>query len=153
MPDQRCTLGIRRSFYDWDQLPLYYEIQQCPARQVVGADAITRFVALNADQEQWQLMDFAIRELPWGEQTLSVNQSTVDNRKQRLVVWYWYRIDGYNTGNPYLAKALELWQLLRGNPQGTQRVMLYAPLTETRSPEESMRRFLLAQKSLLEGEG
>jgi EpsI family protein len=75
----------------------------------------------------------------WGNvgehpRTLNVAGSVVDimegelrGSSQRLLVWYWYHVDGRSTANPYRAKFLEAWAKLSGRRDDAMLIALAAP--------------------------
>jgi EpsI family protein len=60
--------------------------------------------------EHWQ--DASVAQNP-----LYVRALTLATKTNRRLVWYWLWVDGSYTGNPYLAKLMQLKVKLLGGPQ------------------------------------
>ena len=60
--------------------------------------------------------------------------------KQRLV-WYWYRVAGFNTTNQYMAKGLQLLGMVTGKPQASV-VAVAVDVDDVDSTRQAMRDFI-----------
>lgn len=68
---------------------------------------------------------------------LTVQYVRLLSRDGRRMVWYWYWVDGQITGNPYVAKLLEIGAKLRGGIQAAAVISVAARYDER--PDEARR--------------
>lgn len=102
-PDKNISRGYisKNGFVQLDIA--YYQVQQ------QGAEAISTSNKLTDPYEgDWRL----ISSTNIFESDKHFTESEVKYVDQKLLVWSWYRVGRYETPNPYMAKALEAYNLL-----------------------------------------
>jgi exosortase A len=118
---------------------LYY---RQPPEGVKMISSVNHIVALH--QDEWRETGVAKRTVATGASTLNVRETMVAGGGTRFVVWSWYVIDGRNTSNDYLGKALQVQQkLFHGTDDGAL-VLVYAPYDEKPEPARAVLRSFLA---------
>jgi EpsI family protein len=69
-------------------------------------------------EDQWKTASEQGRAVKVGGQAVLEQELTSASGGQRLV-WYWYRVAGFETTNQYVAKGLQLLGVIRGKPQAS----------------------------------
>jgi exosortase A len=81
-------------------------------------------------------------EAALGPGTFDVRQTRLRSPDQRLLVWDWYRIDGHDLINPYLAKAMLAWHKLTNRGDSGAAIILATPYNDhSEPPVETLREF------------
>jgi EpsI family protein len=60
-----------------------------------------------------------------------------------ILIWYWYRVAGVNTTNPYMAKGLQLLGVIAGKPQASV-IAVAGEIADANIARQSMRGFISA---------
>jgi EpsI family protein len=95
-------------------------------QQHQGIELVTNTNPWRPDRKAWRVMAQGNTLVDLGH-PVRVDEVRVVSAHDNLLVWSWYRIDGRNTANPYMAKLLEAkQQLLTGSRQGA-RVFIATP--------------------------
>jgi len=89
---------------------------------------------LSAEQRQWRITTHQTRRVELAQQTWSVQQAVIKKAGDARLVWSWYQIGGWNTGNNYWAKLLEVYQRLSFGSRGASEITLVLNL-EAHEPE------------------
>lgn len=98
-------------------------------QQRQGAELVSGISPWPPDSRAWQVVDQQRRRLDPGL-PVEVAEARLVSARDNLLVWFWYRIDGHNTANPYMAKLLEARQrIVDGHRRGT-RVFIATPMGE-----------------------
>jgi exosortase A len=151
MPDFLPPQVQTRRFYEKDGQSvglslLYYRNQNSATRLISSGN---RLVA--GKDSPWRNVDSALRTEPLGAGALDVRETILEGPAGRMLVWHWYRIDGRNTRNDYVGKALQVRQkFLHGSDDGAA-VIVFAPYHE--QPEQArvvLRDFLASNLGALE---
>jgi EpsI family protein len=102
-PDSRLSRGYF-SGKDFVQLDIaYYQTQRDGAEAVSTNNKIT-----NPYGGEWKLINSkGIRK-----DDMNFTESELKYSDEKLLVWSWYRVGEYETSNPYIAKALEAYNLI-----------------------------------------
>lgn len=110
---------------DGRQVALYlYAYRQ----QEQGSELInSRNVLVWTGDHVWGNVGEHPRALNLAGRVVGIMESELRGPSQRLVVWYWYHIDGRSTANPYYAKFLEAWAKLSGRRDDAMMIALAAP--------------------------
>jgi EpsI family protein len=90
-----------------------------------------------ADPSEWQLQYSHGRVIEHGERSLLEQRMTSATGEQRLV-WYWYRVAGVSASGRYVAKLLQIYGLLVGQPEAA----LLAVATDIKGDEQESRQLL-----------
>jgi EpsI family protein len=112
-------------------------------RQSQGAELINdrNFLVVQKDPV-WDNVGQSRRLEPIGNGEVTVRETRVRSRNQRLLIWDWYLVGGRHLSNPYHIKLLEGWSKLRGDPDHGVAVMLVTPTEErTEQAEKTLRAF------------
>ncbi len=81
---------------------------------------------------EWSDKEMTTRRIEPTTGALTVSQSRLASRGgQRLLVWNWYRVGGYQTSNPYLAKLMEAGYRLFGGRRDGALIAVATPMGET----------------------
>ena len=79
-----------------------------------------------------------------GPGSFPVRQTELRSPSQRLLVWDWFRIDGDDIINPYVAKWMLAWQKLTNRGDSGTAIILATPYDDpARPPVETLREFAL----------
>lgn len=110
---------------DGRQVALYlYAYRQ----QEQGSELInSRNVLVWTEDHVWGKVSERPRALNVAGGVVDVMESELRGSSQRLLVWYWYHVDGRSTANPYRAKFLEAWAKLSGRQDDAMLIALAAP--------------------------
>jgi EpsI family protein len=101
-------------------------------QQNAGFELVTNTDPWRPDRKAWRVMAQGSTLIDLGL-PLRVDEVRVISARDNLLVWSWYRIDGRNTANPYIAKLLEAkQQMVAGRRQGA-RVFIATPAGEDSS--------------------
>jgi len=95
-------------------------MSQAPGRELITS--ANRLLAL--EQRQWRLLARQTHRLELAKQAWSVEQSLIKAADRKKLVWSWYQIGGWNTGNHYWAKLLEVYQRLSFGSRGASEITL-----------------------------
>lgn len=127
-----------------------------------GADKVMLYVAWYGTQRQdselinstnrlirekhpeWRKTTETGRTVVIGDQSIKLQQGLLDSKLsgQRLVAWYWNRIDADNSTNIFLDKFILAWSKLLGRNDAGAVIILAAPYGEKPiEAEETMKRF------------
>jgi len=79
---------------------------------------------LSAEQRQWRITTHQTRRVQIAQQTWSMQQAVIKKAGDARLVWSWYQIGGWNTGNHYWAKLLEVYQRLSFGSRGASEITL-----------------------------
>jgi exosortase A len=102
-PDTRLSRGYFLG-KDFVQLNIaYYQTQRDGAEAVSTNNKITSPYGGN-----WKL----IYSKDIRKNDMDFTESELKNSDEKLLVWSWYRVGEYETSNPYIAKALEAYNLI-----------------------------------------
>lgn len=102
-PDADISRGY---FFEKDFVQLnvaYYQIQRQGAEAISTSNRIT-----NPYGGKWKLVSSA--DIFEGDKYFT--ESELKYLDEKLLVWSWYRVGKYETPNPYVAKALEVYNLI-----------------------------------------
>ena len=80
------------------------------------------------------------RTVTIGAQTVLEQELESASGQQRLV-WYWYRVAGFDTTNQYKAKGLQLLGLVMGEPQASV-VAVAVDIDDIDRTRQAMRDFI-----------
>lgn len=98
-------------------------------QQRQGTELVTNTEPWRPDRKAWRVIGQQ-RTLVNLDQPFTVDEVQVVSAQHELLVWSWYRIDGHNTSNAYLAKFFEArQQIVEGRRQGA-RLFLVTPVGE-----------------------
>jgi EpsI family protein len=93
---------------------------------------------------RWSDKEQTMRTVRVDGRDMKVGQSRLasyDDR--RLLVWYWYRIGGYHTANPYLGKLIEAASVLFSGRRDGGMIVVAAPYADREeSAVETMQAFI-----------
>lgn len=97
-------------------------------RQEQGSELInSRNVLVWTEDRAWGKVGERPRTLNVAGGVADVVEGDLLGSSQRLLVWYWYHVDGRSTANPYQAKLLEAWAKLSGRQDDAMLIALAAP--------------------------
>ena len=105
-----------KSVYQKDEHELYLYIGYYP-KQKQGSELIY-YQNRISNEELWRTMYLHGRAVTIDSQTVLEQELESVSGKRRLV-WYWYRIAGFNTTNQYKAKGLQLLGMMMGKSQAS----------------------------------
>jgi exosortase A len=75
--------------------------------------------------------------------SLTVRQSQLRSRDQRLLIWDWFRIAGHDLVDPYFAKALLAWEKLAHHGDDGTAIILATPYSDpTQPPAAALQEFI-----------
>jgi len=106
-------------------------------QQQPGAELVTSIDPWRPNRKHWRIMGHgsAVIDL---DAPLQVDEVKVVSPHQSLLLWSWYRIDGRNTANPYIAKLLEgKQQIFEGSRRGT-RIFIATPVGDDRTAARAL---------------
>ena len=83
-------------------------------------------VLVHSTDKIWGNIGETPRSINVDNNEISIVEARLRNRDTRLLVWYWYWIDGHYTSNPYWAKALQAKSQLLGRGDDAAVVVLSA---------------------------
>lgn len=85
------------------------------------------------------------------DRPVQVAEARVVSARDTLLVWSWYRVDDYNTANPYLVKLLEAkQQVIEGRRRGT-RLFIATPVVGDRMQARAvLQKFVTANLEAIE---
>ena len=116
----------------------YYRNQRQGAELVSSQNQ----VAGGADS-QWSTTTSAIHDEPLAEGMIELRESRLRSGAGGLLVWDWYRIDGRDLSNPFLAKALLARDKLLGRGDESAVIVLAAPYdAHPQAAADTLRLFL-----------
>lgn len=96
--------------------------------QEQGSELInSRNVLVWTEDHVWGKVSERPRALNVAGGVVDMTESELRGASQRLLVWYWYHVDGRSTANPYHAKFLEAWAKLSGRRDDAMLIALAAP--------------------------
>jgi EpsI family protein len=99
----------------------------------------------------WDNVGQSRRLEPIGRGEVTVRETRVRSRNQRLLIWDWFLVDGHHLSNPYHVKLLEGWGKLRGGPDQGVAIMLVTPTEERpERAEQTLRGFATEMISSIE---
>lgn len=99
------------------------------------------------DPEQSKILGSPKRKVELaGGQDLAARELWLTGAAGSRLVWYWYCVDGHCTRSPMLAKALQAWEILRGQVPRSSVWALSAPIDhgDTDQARENLRAFARA---------
>jgi exosortase A len=132
------TLGVYRKGEHSVAVYLGYYRNQRQGAELVGSQNLIA----GAVGSPWVRIGESLRseDLPNG--TVDVHQTRLSSAGDRLLVWDWYRIAGYDLSNPYLAKALLARDKLLRRSDDSAAIVLAAPYeTRAETAAETLRLF------------
>jgi EpsI family protein len=91
----------------------------------------------------WENVGQSPRRETLGEDVATVRETRLRSAAQRLLIWDWYRINGSDTINPYVGKALFARDRLLGRGDDGAAVIIAAPYQASQADaEETLRSFV-----------
>lgn len=122
LPRAEMTQTYRK---DGRQVALYFYAYR---QQEQGSELInSRNVLVWTGDHVWGKVGEYPRVLNFAEGVVDIMESELRGPSQRLLVWYWYHVDGRNTANPYYVKFLEAWAKFSGRRDDAMLIVLAAP--------------------------
>jgi EpsI family protein len=106
------------------------------ATQTQGRELISDLNSI-ADRSEWRLQYAHGRVIEDGARRLLEQRMTSASGEQRLV-WYWYRVAGVSTTSRYMAKLLQVYGFLLGQPEAS----LFAVAIEVEDDVQEARQWL-----------
>ena len=115
----------------------YYVAQRQGAELVSSQNML-----IASDDPKWVRVGETGRAVPLAGHEVEARETRLHSAHQRLLVWDWYRVAGWDTANPYLAKALLARDRLLDRDDDSVAIILVAPY-ETRpdAARQALREF------------
>lgn len=80
----------------------------------------------------WSAASYGARAIDFGSDKVDVHTSEIFTRRERLLVWHWYWVDGHWTSSDHVAKLWQAWLRLRGGGDDSAVVMVFTPVSDGR---------------------
>lgn len=112
------TVGLYLAFY----------AEQSQGREVINAQNVLLQFRHPKYRPKWRIPHEGRRSVQLGTRAASVEEATMRADGEGLLVWRWYWIGGYMTGNPLVGKLLEAKDVLLLRDRGAAGVLVYTPL-------------------------
>ena len=129
-----------RSAYQKDEYELQLYVAFYPNQQQ-GSELIY-YENRISNEDLWKKAHLRERALTVDGQVV-LEQELMPASGRRRLVWYWYRVAGFNTTSQYKAKALQLLGLVTGKPQASV-VAVAVDIDDIDSARDAMRDFITA---------
>lgn len=124
---------------------LFYRTRRDGAGLISTANRV-----VTSQERRWQQVSASVRNETVADRGMTVREAQIHGNGQRLVVWYWYSINGTYTANDYVGKALLAKEKLLMRSTDGAVVMLFAPYEDdAEEARVAMRRFLDDHGALL----
>lgn len=99
----------------------------------------------------WHHVDNGVADVRVNAQEVRARAGLVEGQGQRLLVWHWYWLDGYQTSDPYVAKIWEAKARLLGEDLDSAGIILAAEFEGNReSAAATLQQFLDAMLPSIE---
>jgi len=134
MPQFHGAVSSKQAYHK-DGHTVWFYVGSYPV-QTQGRELISDLNSI-ADRPEWQLQYAHGRVIENGDRRLLEQRMTSATGEQRLV-WYWYRVAGVPTSSRYMAKLLQVYGFLLGQPDAS----LLAVATEINGDEQDSRQQL-----------
>jgi exosortase A len=134
-----------KSAYQKDGYELYLYIGYYPI-QKQGSELIFYRNRIS-NEDQWRTMHLHGHTVTIDGQTVLEQEVRSVSGRQRLV-WYWYRVSGFNTTNQYKAKGLQLLGMMTGEPQASV-VIVAVDIDDVDRTRQAMRDFISSMRPSL----
>ena len=109
-------------------------------------------VLVSDRDSRWRNMDGSKRNISLGDAPFTVHQNQLHASKERLLIWRWFWLIGYETADPYVAKMIQALNRVWGNGDDGAEIIIAAGYEH--DPEEAaavLREFMADMKPVIAG--